>query len=513
MDPNLLSFFSVPNNQTLNPVDQNAESSTGAISQQQEPSPWGPVGLEGDMGIAGRTSGPQGGALPSFAHQSSAPTDISFTQAPMPSPYTQHKTVLPSRGHPRNHPRKRDAHDRKRTKVDTESALESLDYWIQFDDDEAERTGSYEIDFSKRYDTMNTTSNIRPGYGSSSTTPGLGTGIYATAPPFKGAEYFDDNALDNALSDDEEGLDNMSLEEHLSKIETMPPPEVPPREGLYSTPLSWEKPEPGLRMEPNFGMGESPGGMNVAGYGQTMPGVGNQVLSNDEQRRLLAIAMNTGRTPASYMPPSGFGLGFGAGLGSGLPPEFNTSIDSILGTPSGEQSQKQTPTPADSTKAPSRNQDIKTEASSETGTALSSTRPQLQRTNTGTSITDKGKDKMKLGDRTAHNDIERKYRTNLKDKIAELRNAVPALQSIPEDGIEEGEGNSQRAPKVSKGTVLTKATEYIQYLERRNKAIMKEHQELARRLQAFEQLLSASARQPFLMPNHSRTLFDPRGFC
>jgi hypothetical protein len=66
---------------------------------------------------------------------------------------------------------------------------------------------------------------------------------------------------------------------------------------------------------------------------------------------------------------------------------------------------------------------------------------------------------------------------------------------------------------IPQGTVLTKATEYIQYLERRNKAIMKEHQELARRLQAFEQLLSASARQPFLMPNHSRTLFDPRGFC
>ncbi|KAM5348704.1 hypothetical protein ACJ41O_008528 [Fusarium nematophilum] len=355
------------------------------------------------------------------------------------------------------------------------------------------------------------TNNTRAVYGSSSTTPGLGTGIYATAPAFKAADYFDDNALDNALSDDEEGLDSMSLEEHLSKIETMPPPEVPPREGLYSTPLSWEKPEPGLRMEQNFGMGESPGGMGVAGYGQTMPGVGNQVLSNDEQRRLLAIAMNTGRTPASFMPPSGFGLGFGAGLGTGLPPEFNVSIDSILGTPAGDQSQKQTPTPADSTKAPSRNQDIKTEASSESGAALSSSRPQLRRTDTDN--TDKGKDKAKSGDRTAHNDIERKYRTNLKDKIAELRNAVPALQSIPEDGLDEGEGNSQRAPKVSKGTVLTKATEYIQYLERRNKAIMKEHQELARRLQAFEQLLSASARQPFLMPNHSRTLFDPRGFC
>ncbi|KIL93168.1 hypothetical protein FAVG1_03145 [Fusarium avenaceum] len=500
MDPNLLNFFAVPNNQTLN---QNEPS-----QQQHDPSPWRPTGFEGDIG----SSSNQGG--PSYDYQSNAPSDMSFTQAPMPSPYTSSsKTILPNRGHPRGHQqRKRDAHERKRTKVDTDSALESLDYWIRFDDDEGERTGSYEIDFSKRYDPMNANTNThhRPGYGSSSTTPGLGTGIYATAPPFQGAEYFDDNALDNALSDDEEGIDSMSLEEHLSKIETMPPPEVPPREGLYSTPLSWEKPEPGLRMEPNFGLGDPTAGMS-SGFGQTMSGMGNnQLLSNDEQRRLLAIAMNTGRTPASFMPPSGFGLGFGAGLGTGLPPEFNSSIDSLLGTPTGEHSQRQTPTPANSSKAPSRNQDVKTEASSETG--FSSARPGLSRTNTATSDI-KGKDKLKQGDRTAHNDIERKYRTNLKDKIAELRDAVPALHSIPEDGMDDADENSQRGPKVSKGTVLTKATEYIQYLERRNRTIMKEHQELARRLQAFEQLLSASARQPFLMPNHSRTLFDPRGFC
>ncbi|KAI1040042.1 hypothetical protein LB505_008306 [Fusarium chuoi] len=76
---------------------------------------------------------------------------MSFTQAPMPSPYTSsNKTILPTRGPPRGHQqRKRDAHERKRTKVDTDSALESLDYWIRFDDEENERTGSYEIDFSK----------------------------------------------------------------------------------------------------------------------------------------------------------------------------------------------------------------------------------------------------------------------------------------------------------------------------------------------------------------------------
>ncbi len=63
------------------------------------------------------------------------------------------------------------------------------------------------------------------------------------------------------------------------------------------------------------------------------------------------------------------------------------------------------------------------------------------------------------------------------------------------------------------GTVLTKATEYIHFLERRNKQIVQEHRELSRRLQAFEQLLNATARQSYTMPTYSRTLFDPRGFC
>lgn len=60
-------------------------------------------------------------------------------------------------------------------------------------------------------------------------------------------------------------------------------------------------------------------------------------------------------------------------------------------------------------------------------------------------------EKHKIGDRTAHNDIERKYRTNLKDKIAELREAVPALHTISEaGGVEDDGSQNSRAPKVSK---------------------------------------------------------------
>lgn len=42
--------------------------------------------------------------------------------------------------------------------------------------------------------------------------------------------------------------------------------------------------------------------------------------------------------------------------------------------------------------------------------------------------------------------------------------------------------------------------------------ILAQHQQLSRRLAAFEQLLSHTAR-PFQMPNYSQALFDPRAFC
>ncbi len=60
---------------------------------------------------------------------------------------------------------------------------------------------------------------------------------------------------------------------------------------------------------------------------------------------------------------------------------------------------------------------------------------------------------------------------------------------------------------------MLKATEYIHYLEKKNRMIVQQHQQLSKRLQAFEQLLQAAARPTFQMPTYSRTLFDPRAFC
>ena len=76
---------------------------------------------------------------------------MSFTQPPVPSPYLQKSTTLPTR-QPDGFQR-REAHDKKRYKVEADTpALDSIDYWINFDDD-ADKMGSFEIDYSKRNDT------------------------------------------------------------------------------------------------------------------------------------------------------------------------------------------------------------------------------------------------------------------------------------------------------------------------------------------------------------------------
>lgn len=80
--------------------------------------------------------------------------------------------------------------------------------------------------------------------------------------------------------------------------------------------------------------------------------------------------------------------------------------------------------------------------------------------------------------KSAHNAIERRYRSNINDRIAGLRDVVPALRDMrPRTGrrkrrrgaAEEEElvDGVAAATKLSKATVLSKATEYICYLKSR----------------------------------------------
>ncbi|OAA61586.1 Helix-loop-helix DNA-binding protein [Akanthomyces lecanii RCEF 1005] len=112
--------------------------------------------------------------------------------------------------------------------------------------------------------------------------------------------------------------------------------------------------------------------------------------------------------------------------------------------------------------------------------------------------------------RATHNDVERKYRTSLKDGIAKLQAAVPALQAHQD--VKSDSMISHAAPKVSKSTILRKATEYIQQLERANQAMASERAQAMERLQTLEAMLQNGAASSLqYAPNHGMTMFGPRG--
>ncbi|KAK0717266.1 helix-loop-helix DNA-binding domain-containing protein [Lasiosphaeria miniovina] len=112
----------------------------------------------------------------------------------------------------------------------------------------------------------------------------------------------------------------------------------------------------------------------------------------------------------------------------------------------------------------------------------------------------KDKDQAAHGPKkTAHNMIEKRYRTNLNDKIAQLRDAVPSLRVVShrsehsryddQEDAGDDESASAQAPKLNKATILSKATEYIAGLETRNRSLETENNALRGRMEGLEMML------------------------
>lgn len=98
--------------------------------------------------------------------------------------------------------------------------------------------------------------------------------------------------------------------------------------------------------------------------------------------------------------------------------------------------------------------------------------------------------------KVSHNMIEKKYRTNINTKIYELRDAVPTLKIAAGKQnvlLSDLEGLAPAA-KLNKASVLTKATEYIKHLEKKNENMLSQIAQL-------QQLIGeANANPPNIIP-------------
>lgn len=134
---------------------------------------------------------------------------------------------------------------------------------------------------------------------------------------------------------------------------------------------------------------------------------------------------------------------------------------------------------------PSRSSDLKRKSSSSDSGSSRSTSPEPPARRTKHSDPSKN----------PHNLIEKRYRVNINEKILALRDAVPALRCVvqqqsgenPEaeeaDTVPAEElGGLMPARKLNKATILSKATEYIGHLEKKNDLLAKENRDLERKL-------------------------------
>lgn len=211
----------------------------------------------------------------------------------------------------------------------------------------------------------------------------------------------------------------------------MPSTEVPPNTAYYPDPVDWNR--------RSSIMDSTPDEMSRQAYAGAL---GSSMQSDEDstsraQTFIYQETSNADRPPASFLPPTGFGLGFGAGLGRPSSSRWHRGMDQKTNHPASESCLTRDATG-----------DSKRAKAFKAGSALPSRPVTYRRTKSHESGAG-AKDKPRSVDRIAHNDVERKYRTNLKDKIAELRDAVPALHP-PQDATGAEQSRSQTAPKVSK---------------------------------------------------------------
>ena len=96
-----------------------------------------------------------------------------------------------------------------------------------------------------------------------------------------------------------------------------------------------------------------------------------------------------------------------------------------------------------------------------------------------------------------HNIIEKRYRANLNEKIAELRDSVPSLRSKKTKGNGSGgESDDENldgltpSNKLNKASILTKAVEYIHHMEHRTSRLEAENRALKERMDTLDKVIA-----------------------
>ncbi|TVY91933.1 Sterol regulatory element-binding protein [Lachnellula willkommii] len=255
------------------------------------------------------------------------------------------------------------------------------------------------------------------------------------SPNMGGLELQGGGALDDSAVFVEDPIPEEPLFQTQGAMKASTLNDIPPREGLYSTPLSWSRPAPGSRQLSTH----------------------NGVLTPQQEAKLRDIAMpSQARSPTSSSTAS-----------SPEPCTDNMRKRKNSADDEEDEDEDDDSPPADSGR---RHPPIK---------------------------------------KTAHNMIEKRYRTNLNDKITALRDSVPSLRVMSKrnsrgEEVEEDLQGLTPAHKLNKATVLSKATEYIAHLEKRNRYLTKENSSLKARVDAFEILVMAR------QPQHQRTTSSSR---
>ncbi|KAM6965593.1 protein max isoform 1-T1 [Aplochiton taeniatus] len=96
--------------------------------------------------------------------------------------------------------------------------------------------------------------------------------------------------------------------------------------------------------------------------------------------------------------------------------------------------------------------------------------------------------------RAHHNALERKRRDHIKDSFHSLRDSVPALQGEKVGIAWPGPGTpcqEQSIKQASRAQILDKATEYIQYMRRKNHTHQQDIDDLKRQNALLEQQVRA----------------------